>query len=835
MRKNKFCSFLKDNNFIGVENLSLFLLASAALTFEINLTRIFSVSQFYHYAFMIVSIALLGYGASGTVLAIFPAISNRDPGRVMGWLSILTAITILGSYTLINKVPFDSYSIPWNWKQMLVLAVHYVALAAPFFFSGMAAGMLLAAFPQRTGQTYAVNMVGSAAGCIVALIAPAYLGGEGTAVFASGLAGFAAVICALQMLKRESIVGLVSRKHVVWITLLVLSLAVILLVASDAYMRISGRETFAWLELHVSPYKRLSYTLQYPDAEVVYRRWNAFSRIDVVSSAGIRSLPGLSYRYLEPFPTQDGLLVDADNLTPIVRAEGDLDFVEYLPSAIAYQLHPHADVLILKSGAGLEILTALESGADRVTAVEENRLIVDASAHIYDNPLVEKVLEFDRSYIRRTDDKFDIVLLSLTSSYHPVRSGAYSLMEDYRYTVESVKDILARLNPDGYLVLTRWLQTPPSEYLRAFGLAVEALEQSGFDPSNQVAAMRGYNTGTIIVKASSFTALEIDKISDFSQQRAFDVVYFPGIEPEDVNKYNVLDEPLYFKTFTDLLNSSPRREFYEQYLFDVSPVSDNQPFFGHYFKWSQAKQLWAELGKFWQPFGGAGYFVVLALLLLAVLSAGVLILLPVIMSVLSKKPQIPTGSQVSSLALVLYFCWIGFGYLLVEIPLIQRFILYLGHPSYALTVVLFSILFFSGIGSQFSHKVPLQLGLIVLVLLLVLVTLLLPFLFDLTLGFPFGLRVAITMAVLSPLGFMMGIPFPQGLRLLLGTERRSSRTGWVWGINGAASVVSAVLAALLALSFGFDWVFRIGAVCYAGAWLTVLIVQAKASSQHLPR
>lgn len=801
--------------------LALFLLSAATLTFEINLTRMFSVAQFYHFAFMIVSVALLGYGASGSALALFPRLGRRQPGRSLGWLALATSITILGAYLLTNWLPFDSFSIAVDRRQVWILVLHYIALAAPFFFCGMAVALLLSAFPESAGGTYAVNLFGSALGCALALVAPPFLGGEGMVVLSSGLAALATIIVSFQ----SSLVRHLTVLRIACFVLLLFSLL-------DLGLRLAG-QPLPLLDLRLSPYKSLSYALQSPGAQVVYRRWNAFSRVDVVRSASIHSIPGLSYRYLQPLPPQDGLLVDGDDLSAVLSPAVDLAFADYLPSAIAFQLRPQAGALILEPRGGLDVLTALTLGARDVTAVEVNPLIVEA-APVYADPRVRVVIESDRSYLRRASERYDVILLSLASSYHPVRSGAYALAEDYRYTVEAFQDALARLTPGGLLVVTRWLQDPPSEDLRAFALAVTAIENSGADPRTQIVAFRGYQTGTLLIRNGSFTDDELQSIRDFAASRAFDLTYAPGIRPEETNLYNVLAESVYYQNYTDLLDAPSREAFYAAYPFDVRPPTDDKPFFGHYFKWSQAPQVLAELGKTWQPFGGAGYFVILALLALAILLSTILILLPVAI----RKPSRPgdPGSRHSPLVTrysllisrpFLYFALIGLAFLLVEIPLIQRFILYLGHPAYAMTVVLFTLLLFSALGSRLSEKIPLHPALFFLAVLLIGMPFLLSALFSLTLGLPLALRLALTALVLAPAGFLMGIPFPAGLRWATVVGRPSSVVGrpssipWVWAVNGAASVVAAVLAALLALTFGFSWVLRIGALCYAGAWLTV--------------
>lgn len=286
------------------------------------------------------------------------------------------------------------------------------------------------------------------------------------------------------------------------------------------------------------------------------------------------------------------------------------------------------------------------------------------------------------------------------------------------------------------------------------------LEGRGGNPERQIFAFRGYNTITILVKNSAYTQGELEIIRTFTSERAFDLVYAPDLRPEEANRYNILPEPIYYQTFSELLYTKPRQTFYDAYPFDVRPPTDDHPFFGHYFKWSQAEQVLAELGHTWQPFGGAGYFVILALLALAIFLAGLIILLPLAIREPSKETK--DRQQTSIARPLLYFGFIGLAFLLVEIPLLQRIILYLGNPAYALTAVLFSILLFSAIGSQLSHRISHRLALLALVLLVLITPFGLPCIFSLTLGLSLFFRLLLTVLILAPIGFLMGIPFQQG-------------------------------------------------------------------------
>jgi len=814
--------------------LGVFLLSMASLAFEITLTRVFSLAQWYHFAFMTVSIALLGLGASGSFLALFPSLAESDVKagprvRPHAILAALFALSIVASYLTINYSPFDSYRIAWERRQLLYLAIYYLSLALPFFFSGLIVGALLAAQPARASTIYASNLAGSALGCLAAVAALPFLGGAGT-VMLSALVGWLAV-AAFTWQRRSPITG-----HRSMITASIAYLMVLIVLLAFTL------SPPGFLDIRLSPYKGLSYALQYPGAEIVSSRWNAFSRIDVVRSGGIHSAPGLSLAYLGSPPSQLGLFTDGENLSPITAAAWDeaklREFIGYLPTSLPYRLLPEAEVLIIEPKGGLDVLTALENGAASVLAVESNPLVVEAvrdafqdlTGRIYQDARVRVVTEEGRSHVRRMGQKYDLIQLSLADSYQPVTSGAYSLSENYLYTQEAFADYLAHLNEGGLLAVSRWLQLPPSEELRVGALAVAALERTGVThPEKRLVVIRSMRTALLLVKNGEFSAEEIETVRGFCDEGKFDLIYYPGIQPAEANRYNVLPEPTYYRAFQDLLSAEDRARFYADYSFDVSPPSDDRPFFFHFFKWSQTPAILQTFGKTWQPFGGSGYFVLVALLILALLASAVLILLPLLFQ--RKLPTAPLSGdkkgetsevwtpQTERRRVFLYFALLGLGYLFVEIPLMQRFILFLGHPIYAFATTLFALLLFSGLGSMTVPRLSLLKMLILLSVAILLYPLFLPHLFQLLLGQGFALRLLTAVLSLAPLGFLMGIPFPGGIALL--DRLAPELIPWAWGINGCLSVLASILSTMLAISFGFSWVLVGASLAYAGGAVVI--------------
>ncbi len=783
------------------------LLSVATLAFELTLTRLFAVAQFYHFAFMVISLALLGLGAAGSLLSVWP-----HWGRSPAWSTAGFAFTTLLSYAILNLIPFDSYTIAWDRRQVLYLLLTFLGAAVPFLFSGLTVGGLLAANAQHLHRIYAANLAGSGLGCITFLALLSRLGGEGVLFVSAALGMVAAGLFHTSprwLLRLGKCMGI--------------GVGVGVLLALAIWRP-------AWIVLRLSPYKALSQALLASDARHTFSAWSLQGRVDVVESSTIHIMPGLSQNapVARP-PLQAGLTLDGDDMKPITALAPQDDLTQtlaaYVPEAVAVALRPHAEhYLILEPGGGWSVLMALASGVPAITTVERNPLVVSLlqneystfSHGLYQDPRVEVVLAEGRTYVRQTHVTFDVVLVALSDSFHPVTSGAYSLSEDYRYTVEALGDYLNRLTPSGILVLTRWLQRPPTESVRTLATIQAALQRRGIvHPEVHIAAFRSLRTMTFVVSPAPLSTAERTTIRTFVDSRGYDLVWLPDISPEEVNRHNRLPEPLYYDAAQALFTDATG--FMTSYAYDIRPATDDRPFFFHYFRWRQTPEVLARLGQMWQPFGGSGYLVLVALLVLVILLAAVFICGPLVVRRAGER-AIRAPSQVKALALV-YFSMLGLAFLFVEIPLAQRFILFLGQPALALAVVLFAILTFSGLGSLSAPRWPLLPALAALVTVTVATPLLVRGLFALALGWPLALRIALAAVSLAPLGVLMGIPFARGTALV---ERIApGLIPWVWAINGSASVISGVLAAMAALSWGFSVVLWLGAAGYAIALLAI--------------
>ncbi len=775
--------------------LGLMLISAGSLVYEISLTRIFAVQQFHHFAFLVVGMAVMGIAASGFLIAIRP---SSPPASL---LALGYSGAVLLAYLIINLLPFDSYSIAWDRQQVWILLLYFLASGVPFIFTGWVVGAALAKASGESHRLYAASMIGSGAGCLLALVGMELLGGEGAIGLSIALGLLAGAVFSTRLPARAGFLALGS-----------LSLLI--------FMRAPH-----WLELRLSPYKPLSTIRLVPDAELTYSRWSASSRVDVIESGSIHVFPGLSLSASGGLPLQAGLFVDGEGPQPITNLSADdpalYNLASHMPASLAYDLRPHGSALILNPGAGLSPLLALASGVEHVTIPTDDHLVTDVlesayleySQGLYRHPRLTVSPRSSRGLLSLPEKQYAVIEFALSDSFHPVTSGAFSLSENFLLTKESVIQAWNRLSDDGLLVITRWVETPPSESARAWSTLIAALRETGVStPQSHTLAYRGMRTATMIASRKPFTDDELALVRKFLQENGFDALVLPNLETDEVNRHNVLPEPVYHQLYTNLLEN--HETTIRDYPFNLTPPDDTQPYFFHFFRWRQTSDVLATLGKIWQPFGGSGYFVLLGLLVLMILLGIPLVIAPLYVLRRQTIAAIPRAS------VLLFFGSLGAGYLMIEIPLIQSLGLPLDQPALALATVLFILLLASGVGSLLSPRLSLRPALLILILIIAIVTIALPSFIQWILPLPLYGRIALSIVLLLPLGLLMGVPFVSGLAHL---ERQSSPLiPWAWAINGALSGVSGVLAAIIALSLGFQATLFTGGLIYVVAWFAAL-------------
>lgn len=765
--------------------------SSSQLYLEVSLTRIFSVTQGYHWAFLLVGLALLGSGLSGTYLML-----KRDIYRTRGLehlrvISLIYPASIILVYLGITLLPFDPYMIPWSKVQFLYFFFNLTSFLVPFFFYGLIISLSLIIFSERHFNLYCMTFVGASLGSIMALfLIP--ITDEFGIILISILLGFlsSTLIC------RDN-----PRYYTVSSILLLFSLYLFLYRPFNVPLRLS-------------PYKDLAQILRFPQTKTLETHRTVNSRIDVIESPTIRYAPGLSYKYKGRPPSGLGVTIDGENLKGIITSN---HFTEYLPQNIVYLLKKDPKVLIIEPIGGLDIVLAKNRGVKDVTVILDDPILVDIMKRYIHLSGVNFMVEHPRVYMSQTRELFDIIHFSLGESFYVVTSGAYSLRENYIYTLEGFKSSYLRLKPNGLIIFTRWLQRPPTEELKLFNIILNGLKELGIrDLERRIIVFRSLNTMTFIVKNEEFTRLEVETVKRFLETMAFDLVFLDGLRPSDANRFNVLPEDFYYRYFLELFHND---KFYINYPFRIEPARDDKPFFFHFFKKDQIEAILKNWGRTWQPFGGAGYIIIIFALLLVILISFLFIILPFLMG----KARFPRGYKISNFSL--YFSAIGLAYMFVEIPILQRLILYLGKPVYSISLTLSLLLVFSGLGSALAIRLKRYPLILSLGFILLLFSASVSFILERTLGYPFCYRLLISAGMIGILGLLMGMPFPIGLE-----KARNYSVDiipWCWAINGFASVLSSFLSTMLAIYIGFTAILYISGILYLIAGLILTLTPDK--------
>jgi predicted membrane-bound spermidine synthase len=571
-------------------------------------------------------------------------------------------------------------------------------------------------------------------------------------------------------------------------------------------------------------------------SQIIETRWGTTSRIDLVKSPFVRFAPGLSPRCKKIPPDQLGLIIDGDRMDVVTKYEPEIrKFVNRLPLSIVYQIKKGGSSLIIEGGGGLALVVALSNNMHEIFVVEPEYQILqivkeklaEFSGRIY-NRLKVKALDVDaRTFLKSTDKKFDVIDIALRESIFAVTSGISGLSENYLFTKEAFEQYIKHLKPGGILSLTRWIIYPPRESIRMFTTAYHALKSTGTKvPESHMFMFRSSTTYTLLVKKEPFSLHEIQQINTLLKDNNYQPIWYTGFTKDKVEKFS----REYYSVIDAFLRAQDKKKFFLAYPFNVSPIFDNKPFLTNYFRWERLGELERETGMQWEPFF-EGAFVIMFVLAQSIILSFVFIFLPMFFHRrVAKGKKLITG--------LTYFFLIGIGFMLVEIPLLQFFILFLGHPVYAFSVVILSLLVFAGIGSFASNYFVNRIKLLIIAGFVILTCFIIAGIFILpkvlaNIGIiSLVARFLISIILLAPLGLFMGFPFPTGIRIMGALNREA--IPWAWCLNGCASVIGAVLANWLAINFGFSTVLFSGCLAYLLAFACIYRLchlYAKSTSQ----
>jgi hypothetical protein len=777
------------------------LVSFASLLLELAMTRLFSVVLFYHFAFFAISVALLGLGSGGVFSHIRREWLERFSLETLGTcLCILNALCILAAVEVVLHTPV---TLEVSGRNFAKLTVIYLATAVPFFCTGVLFSVLFArSGGHRIPHLYGADLAGGSLACLAVVPLLNQVGAPNVLLLSSSAMAVAAALWA-------------GKPQIRAVALVLAGVFAVLVGANH-----SGRL------LDVIYAKGVLREAQW----IEFARWNAISRIEVNNQNGAR------YVVIDADATSAVMNADPDHWdqdqpgspTPThtgLPAQPGFNWKKSLMAAapaLANVLRPQGDFAIVGPGGGVDVLRAVANGSGNVTAIEINPIIADDvmrgryagySYHLYERPQVHLHVQDGRSYIRASRDQYDVVQMTLVDTWASTAAGAFALSENNLYTVEAFREYFDHLRPDGMIAITRWEFRQPHEALRVVAQAMEALHQSGVaDPREHLIIVADGNLDEdgrpvlVLAKKSAFTADEYRATA----QHVRDNPSLVWLNPAD--GYSALQPlPPAADAFRSLIASNNPQAFARDYAYNVAPVSDNAPFFFFTLKTGYVlRNIFAGTGRGMDWRINLGVVVLGMLLVISVAAVVAFLILPLALHQRGRARKV-------GVAALAYFIFLGLGYITVEIALIQRFVLFLGHPTYALTVVVFLLLLSSGAGSVaarrwISGNRRLQQVLSLIAAVVVLDLFLLPWVLSVAVGAPFPVKLLISAAALVPLGFLMGMPFPIGLGKIEAVE-------WAWALNAAASVLGSVLAMVIAIHFGLSVTLGCAAAVYLVAGL----------------
>ena len=781
---------MKLAGWLNRRHLSLVLISASLLAFQIALLQILATSQWHHFAYFVISIALLGFGTAGTALSLARGWMVMRQQQLLPLLLCASAISLATALGLTQALfgGFDSLLLFVAPAEMLRLAAVAFLLMVPFFFGALAIGLIFTAETERIGSYYFANMLGSGLGSLLGLVGLTQLLPQQL----PPLAAFLALVAGALLLPGAGRATLISM--LVGLVLIVISL-------------------FQPVRLQLSQYKDLSRTLDLPEATIVAHRPAASGQVHIVTSPALRNAPGLSLSWSGSLPHTRAVFINGDmigSLPPTAGVDDPRDATTY---ALPYSLRTPHRVLVLNAGTGADVAQAVAHGAGLVVAVEPHGTLIEALrsnapesfGRLLADPRVSWQVTAPRTWLARDQQSYDLVILPGVGGFGG-DSGLFALHEQPLLTREALRQAWQKLTPQGFLTITAWVDYPVRNPLRLLASLVETLVDEGVvDPTDHIAAVRSWGTITFCLKRAAYTPEELHRIRAFAARWAFDPALLPDLQPEERQLYNRLQDDSLFALF-DTIIADGREALYRDYAFRIWPVSDDQPFFSQFLRWDRLDAMAELYGQRSIPFLELGMLVSgLAALVLTALAA-LLIMLPLTRLSRAKRHGWKT---------LIFFGGLGIGYMWTELALIHSFVFYLGQPVYAASLVVGVLLIGSAIGSaltgRFTNLRPWRWAAVV-AFTLALYALLLPPMLQTTLLLSLLERFTLAVLILLPAAVVMGMPFPLGLRLL--NQVNAAEVPWAWGINGCFSVVGAAVATLIAVEAGYSLLLMLAACAY---------------------
>lgn len=786
--------------------LSLFLLALTVLMVEVSLTRIFSVLSWHHFAYLVISLAMLGFGAAGSYLTVARRFCDERINQSrLGHFAWLFAVTLSGATIVVSKVRFYPVDIVLyrDYSNALSLLILYVVMGVPFFFAGVCIGRMVSLAGDRVNLFYFADLTGAGAGALLAVAVINYLGAVSGVFLGASFAALAACLLGFNEIR--------WRRWAYGLTLF----------GTIAIMLLTG---FTNAVPYYYPPSKAMYRREH---QIEYSRWHVVGKIDILRpSKSYWSFGGaLSRRYRAAPPLVRGIYQDGAAPTGIMLLQELPEKVsllgEYL-QGIAYVAEPAERALIIGIGGGIDGLIALHYGTPDVLGVDINPIIVNAVQRgfrddcpsLWSGGRFKMKLSEGRHFLSYCEERFDVIQLSGVDTYTALSTGAYALSENFLYTKEAMHTYWEHLTEDGILSFSRWLFDPPRETLRLVTTQLEMLNDTGIqEPQYHFVIVSGpaYHERSpwaeVLLKRSPFTKEQMSQLLNWADERGFEVVFDPYEE-----------RPNTFDAFIRA-DQTTRKKLIADYRFRVNPTTDDDPFFFQFYRWKTLLELVGDKSGIAGSKGGYGLTrVPLGLIILAVSLLQMLILSVVfILTPLWMRKRLRT-QRPGRPGIFLYFTALGMGFIFIEITLLQKFSVFVGGPVYSMSITLASTLVFSGLGSFLAqvfrrHPGRWLVGTIVVLVILIFCEV---WFFNQAIGqlmgLPLKIRWLVTALAVAPLALLMGMPFPTGLRIL--QQLDESVRPWAWGINSCATVIGSILCVLLSIHIGFTGTIFTAAAIY---------------------
>lgn len=789
------------------------LVSCGVIAFEIGLIRVLQYASWYHFAFLVITIALLGFGMSGAILSLWRGYLLRHRQTALPVLALLTAVSIPPMLQAAQFLPVTGRFLPGLVIGQLAWWVGYWALlTVPFALGATTIGLTLMSAGKRLTAVYASNLIGSAAGAVGVTVAmyfvePAWLG------YATGAVVLAA---ACRPGRRALSVGLVSTGALAG------TLAALLNPPS----------------IRVDDDKYLAYVNRLEAGGQAERLVRAFGPSGVVEVFGSDTFHDVAFMTDDRVPPpMASIVVDGHRAGSLLRIDGadEAEVLDGTLMALPYGLVPPGPrVLLLDEAGGGNIWLARRNGAESVDVARSNRVLLDLLAGrsgplereggaVFNLPGVTLHPVEPRAFLEGTEEAFDLVQLSGMESWSAAAGGLEGLNQDHLMTVEGMAAALRRLTPDGMLHVSRGIQLPPRDNAKIAATMIAALEQSGIaGPGAHIAMVRDFLGVCTMVRPRPWREDEIRRLRDLCAERNLTPVFFAGITAGELNRPDELPGPpgeagdYLYHAMRSLLSTDPgvTAGFLDEWPFDVRPATDDRPFFGNFGKLGALPEFRRVYGAGWLLRSELAFLFVLSAAVIVAIAGVVLVLLP-----FAFRSDIRGASGRSAAAL--YFLAVGLAYLVLEIAFLSGVQRLLGDPVIGVAATVGGFLLCSGLGSLAANRIAALPGVSLARLAMVPAVMAIPVFTGLIMlnlyggAWPPGLRLASALALIAPLAFAMGLPFPLGLRWF--GNRSAALVPWAWGVNGCASVLASPLAMIIAMQWGFVLTVAAAAVCYVVA------------------